>query len=60
MRKTRFIFTVLAILVAFSSCNPKSECDFCGKEKSCKTTILYDEEVNICDDCSAEIGNMFE
>ena len=47
------------MLMGLAACG-KSECFFCGEEKSCKT---YDNallgEIDVCKDCKSEIEDVF-
>lgn len=64
--KKRFVKVVSLIAVAsmmlmgLAACG-KSECFFCGEEKSCKT---YDNalvgEIDVCKDCKSEIEEAFK
>ena len=52
------IVIVSTMLMGLAACG-KSECYFCGEEKSCKT---YDNallgEIDVCKDCKSEIEDI--
>lgn len=57
------IITVLCVsalmLSLFAGCGKKTECDFCGEEKSCVTKTVYGEKMSLCNDCIAEFKEMY-
>lgn len=60
MKKIFIVITIVAMLLMTASCGKKVECDFCGEEKVCEEKTVWGETVNICDDCTDEITDLFE
>jgi len=62
----KVLSTVLAVVmlassaIAFSSCDTKHKCDFCGEEKKCVEKTVMGESMYICDDCIDEINEFYE
>lgn len=56
MKKLLVVALTAALLVTGASCQKKEKCFFCGEEKVCKEMQFWDEVVNICEDCTAELS----
>ena len=50
MKKILVAVLVLAMTLTLAACG-KVECDLCGEMKTCKTTSVLGEEINVCNDC---------
>ena len=66
MKKKMFI-AILALLVILSTLTGcghgsahMSRCDFCADEKKCETRTLFGDKVEICADCQAFMGTVFQ
>lgn len=63
MKKVIVLILVLVMVLTLCSCGAKVECDFCGnevKEKKARSREVFGETMYMCDDCYAEMSEMFE
>lgn len=60
LAKALSLIAIVSMMMGLAACG-KSECFFCGEEKSCKT---YDNallgEIDVCKDCKNAIEDAFK